>query len=98
MMKTTLLLLVALLAGVSCAYNRPHFTETVINPTNGVTTVRTLIVPTWVLWPAVSSLDKQRVSLGRTFSVGTSGLEQDSGGTNMVEALRAIDSILGKVR
>jgi len=94
----TLLLSILLAGAAGCAFNRPRFSETIINPTNGVTTIRTLTVPTWVVWPATSSLEKQRVSLGKTFSVGTTGLEQESGGTNVVEALRAIDSILGKIR
>jgi hypothetical protein len=92
-----ILLLAAVLTCAGCAFNRPHLTETIISP-DGTKTVRELIVPSWVLWPATSSLEKQRVSLGKTFSVGTSGLEQESGGTNVVEALRAIDSILGKIR
>ena len=91
-------MLCACAALCGCAFNRPNYTETIWNATNGTTTMRRLIVPTWALWPATSELGKQRVSVGKTISVGTSQLEQDSGGTNMVEALRAIDSILGKIR
>jgi hypothetical protein len=87
--------LLLLLCG--CAFNRPHFRETVTS-TNGTVTVRELTVPTWALWPATASLDRQRASLGRTFSLGQSGLEQDGGGsTNALETLKALDAILGKV-
>jgi hypothetical protein len=95
-MKTLCLLAVIALTG--CAFNRPNYYETTYNPTNGVTTVKRLSVPTWALWPATSSLEKQRVSVGKTMSVGTGNLEQDSGSTNLVEALKAIDSILSKLR
>ena len=92
-MRTSLLLV--LLCG--CAFNRPNYTRTTVT-TNGVMTVEKLSVPTWALWPATTELGKQRVSIGKTISIGTFQLNEDSGGTNVVEALRAIDSILGKLR
>lgn len=94
------LFILALFVGFvsGCAFNRPNYSETIINPTNGVTTIRRLSVPTWALWPATTELGKQRVSIGKTISVGTFQLTEDGGATNMVEALKAIDSILGKIR
>lgn len=91
----SLLLLSLLFAG--CAVNRPEFRESTVNA-DGSYTERRLIVPTWSLWPASTDLAKQRASLGKTMTLGTSDLGQEGGGTNMVEALRALDSILGKVR
>jgi len=89
------LLLIALVAG--CAVNRPEFRETVVTA-DGASTERRLTVATWSLWPASTDLAKQKASLGKTFTLGTSELGQDSGGTNVVETLRALDSILGKIR
>ena len=85
------------IASVGCAFNRPNYKRTTYQ-TNGVVIVERLSVPTYAIWPATTELGKQRVSIGKTISVGTSALSEDGGGTNMVEALRAIDSILGKIR
>lgn len=89
--------LLGVLFSAGCTVNRPHFTETTTG-TNGVITTRTLSVPTFAVWPATTALDKQRASLGKTFTLGTEGLREDGGGTNVVEALRALDSILGRVK
>ena len=94
-MKTILILVCATICG--CALNRPILTETVTG-TNGVTTTRSLKVTTFALWPATTSLEKQRVTLGKTFGVGMEGLREDGGGTNVIEALRSIDSIVGKLK
>jgi hypothetical protein len=80
-----------------CAYNRPVM-RTEARTTNGVVTLTETSVRTFALWPATSALDAQKVSNGKTQSVGTTGLEQQGGGTNLVEALKALDSILGKIR
>jgi hypothetical protein len=83
-----------------CAFNRPHYTEcptlTETTYTNGVTIVRQwsfpkeLTVPTWALWPATTSLEKQRVTIGKTMAVGTSGLQEESTSTNAVVLLESI--------
>ena len=91
------LILILLATCVGCALNRPALTET-ITGTNGVTTTRSLKVTTFALWPATTSLEKQRVTIGKTLGVGMEGLQADGGGTNAVEALRSIDSILGKIK
>ncbi len=85
------------LSATGCAYNRPSLTET-ITGTNGIITTRTLTMRSYVVWPATSALEKQKATIGKTMGVGTEGLGQEGGGTNVVEALRAIDSILGKLR
>lgn len=94
-MKRFALLLALLAAG--CAVNRPEFRETVV-AADGSSTERRLTVSTWSLWPASTDLAKQRASLGKTMTLGTSDLGQEGGGTNVVETLRALDSILGKLR
>jgi hypothetical protein len=88
------LLLAVMLAG--CAVNRPQFYEKTTG-TNGVVMERRLAVSTWTFWPATSEIGKQKASLGKTFSLGQSELDQSGGGTNMVEALKSIDSIIGKL-
>ena len=89
--------IVAICVASGCAINRPLLTET-ITSTNGIVTTRSLRMTSYTLWPATSSLDKQRASIGKTMSAGTAGLDQESGGTNVVDALRAIDSILGRIK
>ena len=101
-MKPTFLIIllgaVSVLLTAGCAYNRPVLrSET--HGTNGVVTVAETSVRTFALWPATSALEAQKVSNGaKTQSVGTTGLNQQGGGTNLVEALKALDSILGKIR
>lgn len=94
-MKTIIALIAAALCG--CAVNRPIITERTIEP-GGAVTEKTLKLMSFAIWPATQTIDKQRMSLGKTFSVGQSQFEQETSGTNIVEALRAIDSILGKIR
>jgi hypothetical protein len=88
----------ALLLTAGCAYNRPSM-RTEERATNGVVRVSETSVQTFAIWPATSQLESQRVSnASKTQSVGTVGLDQQGGGTNLVEALKALDSILGKIR
>lgn len=90
--------LLAMLATLSgCAYSRPHIIVTTID-TNGVTTISQLRLTLFAVWPATQTMEKQRGSIGKTLSLGTVGAEQETGGTNMVEALKHIDSILSKFR
>lgn len=95
-------LALACAAWAGCAINRPSMLErTTTTSTNGsiVVTERRMKVTTAALWPAQSEVSKQRSSLGKTMSTGASSIDADgTGGTNGVEALRAIDSILGKIR
>jgi hypothetical protein len=89
------ILVVLLTAG--CAYNRPTMrTET--RGTNGTVTLSETSARTFALWPATSTVERQKLSNGKTQSIGTDGIDQQGGGTNLVEALRSIDSILGKLR
>lgn len=86
----------ALLLLCGCAVNRPVLRET-ITATNGVVTVKELRMTTFAVWPATTTFEKQRGSVGKTLTVGTEQMEQETTSTNAVEALRYIDSILGKV-
>lgn len=100
-MKTAIVLLLvplSLILTAGCAYNRPVLrTET--RTTNGAVTLSETSVRTFALWPATTTVERQRVTNGRASqSVGTEGIEQSGGGTNLVEALKALDSILGKIR
>lgn len=96
--KVKLLLLSLLCATLcGCAYSRPYIVVTTID-TNGVTTVSQLRLTLFAVWPATQTMEKQRGSIGKTMSLGTVGADQETGGTNMVEALKHIDSILSKFR
>ena len=96
----TITLLIAIAALTGCALNRPRLVEETETPsTNGVAKVRReLKVTSFVLWPAKEEVSNQKASLGKTLSTGVSTLSQEGGGTNVVEALKSIDSILGKVK
>ena len=66
--------------------------------TNGVITVTESRLTTFALWPATQTIGQQRVTnthLGQ--GIGEKELSQAGGGTNLVEALKALDSILGKI-
>ena len=77
-----------------CSFNHLRLSETTTNPTNGLATTRSMDINTQNLWPARSTLDKQRASLGKTMSAGTSGLDQDSGGTNIASTIEAITHLM----
>ncbi len=89
------LVIVNLLCG--CAFNRPNYTRTTYS-TNGIMTVEKLSVPTYAIWPATTELGKQRVSIGKTISVGTSGLSEDGGSTNIAEAFKALADLVRAVK
>lgn len=98
-MKTTfkLCLFLVALAFAGCAFNSPKFREET-HGTNGVSTVRTLSVPTWALWPATTDLAKQRANLGKTFSLGTEGLREETGSTNIADTVRALSGLVEKLK
>ena len=86
------------IGGCGCAMNSPRLVETTrtTSGTNVTETRRELRMPTVALWPATSTLESQRASLGKTFSVGTSGVREDGGGTNTVETLVQLNRLLGR--
>ena len=96
-MKTLSLLLVAVIL-TGCALNRPRLTERTVG-TNGVVTEKSMKVTSFVLWPAKESVANQKASITKaTMSTGGGALDQDGGGTNMVEALKEVKGILQLVR
>ena len=81
-----------------CSWNRPVLRSETHHP-DGTVEIRVMKIATFAIWPAETDLAKQRATLSdKSFLVGTEGLKESGGGTNMVEALKALDSILGKVR
>ena len=86
-----------LLTLCGCAFNKP-FVLTQETSTNGVVTLKRTSSVTFALWPATSLLERQKLGNGKTQSIGTDGLEQSGGGTNLVEALKALDSILSRIK
>lgn len=95
---TTLLAIAAAVLLTGCSINNPKFySET--RSTNGTVEIRRLSIPTMALWPATTDLAKQKAGLtAKSFSLGTEGLREETGSTNVVEALRALDSILGRIK
>lgn len=99
-MKTLLALpiLIATLAVTGCVLNRPKLTERTIG-TNGVVTEKSMKVTSFVMWPAKESVANQKASISKaTMSTGVGSLEQEGGGTNMVEALKEVKGILQLIR
>ena len=91
----------ALALATGCALNRPKLEETTTTTDkagNVVVQRRSLKVTSYAFWPAQTEVSKQTASVGKTLSTGVAGLREETGGTNVVEALKSIDSILGKVR
>jgi hypothetical protein len=64
--------------------------------TNGVyRTTRTRFL---ALWPATQKIDSERTALTpHGQAINDRGVSQETGSTNVVEALRALDSILGRI-
>ncbi len=75
----------------ACALNRPRYEEW-----DAVTGKRTkrLSVPSVAIWPGTTSLEKQRVSVGKTMVIGTQGLTEDSGSTNIAATIEALTKLL----
>lgn len=79
-----------------CALNSPTLTETTRTGTNGTETARVLRVRSWALWPATADIANQKATIGKTWSVGTTGEHLDGGGTNVTETLVQLNRLLGK--
>lgn len=95
-MKTAILC--AIIASFTgCAVNRPVLTETTTT-TNGVTTTKSLRMTSFALWPATTTIDKQRGSVGKTLSVGTEGAELETSNTNAAATLRELRLLLETIK
>lgn len=92
-----LLILACLFFAAACTTSRQRITEE-IRMTNGTVTIRSIDAEATVLGDGEQTLAKMTLSAGKTLSVGMHGVEQTAAATNAVEALRSIDSILGKLR
>jgi len=88
-------LVVLLTAG--CAYHRPQM-RTEERGTNGLVRVVETSSPGWALWPATQDLQKERLSNGKTQSIGVEGLNQDGGSTNVADTIRALSGLLERIR
>jgi hypothetical protein len=80
-----------LLAG--CAWNRPTL-RTEERGTNGMVRIQETRITSFALWPATSELAHQKASNGRTQTIGTDGLAQEGGGTNLVEGLKEVRGLI----
>jgi len=88
-------LMACLLCG--CVVNRPVLRETMSY--GGTNTTKELRITSFAIWPATQDIGRQKASLGKTFTVGQTDIREDAGGnTNALDALKALDSILGKIR
>jgi hypothetical protein len=91
-------ILCAILASFTgCAVNRPVLTETTTT-TNGVVTTKSLRMTSFALWPATTTIDKQRGSVGKTLSVGTEGAELETSNTNAAATLRELRLLLETIK
>ena len=96
-MKQSLPLILAI-ALVGCALNRPAL-RSERRETNGVVTVTESKLTSFALWPATQQIASQRLSNTHSGQgIGQKELGQEGGGTNVIEALKALDSILGKIK
>ncbi len=96
--RSLALLVVALVfISAGCAVNSPVLTET-IGTTNGIVTTKSLRMTSFAIWPATTTVDKQRGSVGKTLSVGTEGAELETSNTNAAATLRELRLLLESLR
>lgn len=89
--------LMLVLAG--CAVSRPKFIEREYDPVSGLLVKeRELSLPTLTGWPATTTIEKQKASLGKTFSFGQTGYEAETSNTNAAATLRELRLLLESVR
>ncbi len=93
---TVLLVLLGLSVWPGCALTRP-FVESTTTGTNGVISHNVLKTTSFAFWPATQTMGKEVLANGDKQKLSSSELKQETGSTNVVEALRSLDSILGKV-
>ena len=97
---TGIVLLVGLALGSSgCAMNHPKITATTFYP-DGRREERVIDIRSYALWPATTEVAKQKAALTPKLGLTTGSdlIHEDSTSTNSLEALKAIDSILGKIK
>ena len=92
-------LLGVLWLGSGCAMNHPKITAVTYYP-DGRKEERTIDVRSYAIWPATTEVAKQKATLTPKLGLTTGSdlIHEDSTSTNSLEALKAIDSILGKIK
>ena len=95
MTKAAFILSCLLLAG--CARMTQRLTTTVVQP-DGQTETKTTRTTAWAFWDAKNSLDKLRVSNGKTHSIGLAGQEQESNSTNFSANLNAAAALIHSLK
>lgn len=101
-MKTKLLLIAALVGLATllfmpgCAVYSVNL-ETENRMTNGVVQMQRLKARPLAVWPATTEIARQKISVGKTLTLGVDGLREDGGGTNLVQGLRELGNILDKL-
>jgi uncharacterized lipoprotein YajG len=91
------LLLISALAMLSaCATSHQHVESTVTDPKTGLVTHNETDSVNRSFWDSRNSVDKVRASNGKTQSIGLAGVGEESTGTNVVEGLKYLDSIVSK--
>lgn len=80
-----------------CAFNRPSIVTIETNPTNGIVSLKRTHALTLALWPATADIAKQKLSNGKTHSIGIYDMDLQTGSTNLIELLKVLDSIAGKI-
>lgn len=95
-MKTLLLLSIVCLAA-GCARMTQTLSSSTVT-TNGVVEAKTTKVTAWAVWDAKNTIDKLRVSNGKTHSIGLSDQEQVSHSTNVAATLDALTRLLISVK
>ena len=95
-MLPALLTAVAMLSSGCARLTQTLSTTTVL--TNGVVETRVSKATGWTLLDSKNSLDKLRVSNGKTHSIGLSGMDQESSSTNTAATLDAVTRLLQVVK
>jgi len=76
--------------------NQSLRTET--RQTNGVVEIRETRSRAVALWDAKQTVEKLRISSGKTHSIGLSGVESEAASTNMAWNLKALTDLLNAVK
>lgn len=95
------LLLVLLTVAAMLSHGCARLTQTLSTTTvltNGVVETRLSKATGWALFDSKNSLEKLRVSNGKTHSIGLSGMEQEASSTNAAATLDAVTRLLQAVK
>lgn len=94
--KITILgMTVCLLTG--CASVTQTLTTTTTHP-DGTVEEKQTRSRAWAIWDARNTVEKIRVSNGKTHSIGVAGLDSEASSTNLADNLRALADLLKAAR